>query len=115
VISEDKKGYVGYNAVTRFRQTPPNPFKRGVVLERGIPRHGFDLLDETMNHIGVVTSGSYSPILKRGIALVMVDQRSSSLGTPVKIKIRESVEGGRLVKPPFYDEALYGWKRAAKQ
>jgi len=115
VVSEDKKGYIGYDALDRLRQSLPNPFKRGAVLERGIPRHGFELLGERTNRIGIVTSGSYSPILKRGIALVMVDQKSSSLGTPVGIKVRESIEDGRLVKPPFYDETVYGWKRTTKQ
>jgi aminomethyltransferase len=115
VISEDKKRYVGHEAVERFRQSPPDPVKRGVVLERGIPRHGFQLLDNKSNNIGTVTSGSYSPILRRGIALTMVKQRESSLGVEVGIMIRESVESGRLVKPPFYDEKAYGWRRTAKQ
>jgi aminomethyltransferase len=115
VISDDKKGYIGYGALARLHQSPPNPVKRGVILEKGIPRHGFELLDERSNNIGAVTSGSYSPILKQGIALTMVEQTFSTLGAQVGVRVRESVERGRLVKPPFYDETVYGWRRAAKQ
>jgi len=115
VISEDKKEYIGHEALEGFRQSLPSPVKRGVILERGIPRHGFQLLDSKSKNIGTVTSGTYSPILKRGIALTMVEQSESSLGAQVGIMVRDSVEAGRLVKTPFYDEAAYGWKRTAKQ
>jgi aminomethyltransferase len=113
VISADKKGYVGCDVVARLREAPPEVVKRGAVLDRGIPRHGFEVLDTRSSPIGTVTSGSFSPILRRGIALCRVRRESSELGAAVKVKVRASVEDGRLVKPPFYDEATYGWKRTA--
>ena len=113
VISADKEGYIGYEAISAARQTPPDVIKKGAVLDKGIPRHGFDVLDSESDRIGVVTSGSFSPVLKKGIALCRVKLGSSESGNPVKVRVRNSLEGGRLVKPPFYDEASYGWKRAA--
>jgi aminomethyltransferase len=113
VISAGKSGYVGCDAVSALKQTPPDVVKRGAVLDRGIPRHGFGVLDSASSPIGTVTSGSFSPVLRKGIALCRVSQGSSEMGSQVKIRVRDSVEGGRLVKPPFYDETSYGWRRAA--
>jgi aminomethyltransferase len=112
VVSADKKGYVGYDAVTGLKEAPPEVVRRGAVLDRGIPRHGFEVLDTRSSPIGTVTSGSFSPILRRGIALCRVRRESAELGAAVKVKVRSSVEDGRLVRPPFYDESSYGWKRS---
>jgi len=113
VVSADKRGYVGYDAISAARQAPPDVVRKGAVLDRGIPRHGFDVLDAGSERIGTVTSGSFSPILKKGIALCRVKTGSSEPGNQVKVRVRTLLEGGFLVKPPFYDEATYGWKRAA--
>lgn len=112
VISADKKGYVGSDAILEFRQRSADVIKRGAVLDRGIPRHGFEVLDEVSDRIGVVTSGSFSPVLRRGIALCRIKLGNSESGSVVKVRVRDSLEEGHLVKPPFYDEASYGWKRA---
>ncbi|MDA4124868.1 MAG: glycine cleavage system aminomethyltransferase GcvT [Thaumarchaeota archaeon] len=105
-----KSGYVGSAKVAELRTRPPEFVRRGVVLESGIPRHGFDVLGPE-GPVGKVTSGTFSPILRRGIALCSVRQESSEIGSGVKVTIRESVQAGHIVKPPFYDEQLYGWKR----
>ncbi len=115
VISADKAGYIGYESIAELRENPPPQVKRGVVLDRGIPRHGFDVFDEASNPIGSVTSGTFSPILKRGVALCKVKRELSGLGSAVRVKVRETEEGGHLVKPPFYDETAYGWKRTPQR
>jgi aminomethyltransferase len=115
VISAEKKNYIGYGAISELKEAPPAIVKRGVVLDRGIPRHGFDVLDNEFDPIGSVTSGSFSPILRRGIALCRVERESSGIGCSVRVKIRDSTEEGHLVRPPFYDETLYGWKRTTQR
>ncbi len=110
VISANKGGYVGSEAVSDLRERTPTVVRRGVVLDQGIPRHGFEVLGRS-GAVGKVTSGTFSPILRKGIALCRVGQESSELGLEVKVTIRESARAGRIVKPPFYDEQLYGWKR----
>lgn len=110
VISADKTGYVGSEAVRDMKTRTPEVVRRGVVLEQGVPRHGFDILDAT-GPAGKVTSGTFSPIVRKGIALCSIRQESSELGTGVRVMIRESAQAGRIVKPPFYDERIYGWKR----
>ena len=115
VVSAEKNDYVGFDAIADLRQSPPDVIKRGAVLSRGIPRHGFEIFDLSSDRIGVVTSGSYSPILKQGIALCSVKQERSEPGSRVKVRVREIDEEGRLVRPPFYDENVYGWKRTTQR
>jgi aminomethyltransferase len=111
VISADKTGYVGYETIAKLRNEPPTEVKRGVVLERGIPRHAFEVRGIDSNMVGVVTSGSFSPILKRGIALCRLRPDYSSIGAKVRIAVRDKEEEGQVVKPPFYSETEYGWRR----
>lgn len=110
VISADKKGYVGYDAVSRLRAAPRARARKGIVLDEGIPRHGFRVLDSRGGAVGHVTSGTFSPVLRKGIALALV---GADLGDASQawVEIREESRPGRYVKPPFYDASLYGWKR----
>ena len=68
--------------------------------DRGIPRHGYDILNEGTK-VGTVTSGTLSPVIRKGIAMGYVPLRLASVGTKVQIKIRESVVSAEIVKPPF--------------
>ena len=109
VLSAGKTGYVGSEAVSRIRAAPPTMVTRGAVLDRGIPRHGFDILNDG-GKIGTVTSGTFSPVLRKGIALCRVKAGVPD-AEPFWVTIRDARSEGRFVKPPFYDEKLYGWKR----
>ncbi|MDV3278282.1 MAG: glycine cleavage system aminomethyltransferase GcvT [Nitrososphaerales archaeon] len=113
VVSADKTGYVGYDAVSRLRASPPARVRRGIVLDEGIPRHGFEVLDAQGGVAGQVTSGTFSPVLRKGIALAMI-RRDIPESSGARVRIRETSFPGRYVKPPFYDESLYGWKRGSK-
>lgn len=71
-----------------------------LVDDRGIPRHGYDIIREG-GKIGAVTSGTLSPVLKKGIAMGYVPLEQSEFGTPVAIRIRETDASAKIVKPPF--------------
>ncbi|MBI3860155.1 MAG: glycine cleavage system aminomethyltransferase GcvT [Thaumarchaeota archaeon] len=114
VISEGKGEYFGRAAIDTARESGPETIRRGLVLGKGIPRHGFNILDESDSRTGTVTSGTFSPVLRKGIALCRVRREASEVGSPVKVVIRDTIEGGNLAKTPFYDEQTYGWKRAAQ-
>lgn len=110
VVSQDKTGYVGSAALSDLKTKPLDAVRRGVVIEQGIPRHGFDVLDDS-GRIGVVTSGTFSPVLRKGIALCRLKPEGTEAGAPVQISIRDTPQRGQVVKTPFYDERIYGWKR----
>ncbi|WKB81719.1 glycine cleavage system aminomethyltransferase GcvT [Cellulophaga lytica] len=72
------------------------------LTERGIPRHDYDIVDADGAKIGVVTSGTMSPSLNKGIGLGYVPTDLSSAGTEIFIQIRKKAVAATVVKLPFY-------------
>jgi aminomethyltransferase len=72
------------------------------MVERGIARDGYNVLDGGGREIGYVTSGSPAPFLKKNIALAYVPPEFAALGTPVKVEIRGQGVGAVVVPTPFY-------------
>ena len=70
--------------------------------ERGIPRHGYDIVDNNGNKIGVVTSGTMSPSLSKGIGLGYVPSIFASVDSKINIQIRKNAVTATVVKLPFY-------------
>lgn len=71
------------------------------MIERGIPRHDYEIVDIDGNVIGKVTSGTQSPSLQRGIGMGYVKTAFSKVGTDIFIKIRDNKVLARVVKMPF--------------
>lgn len=71
------------------------------MLDRGIPRHGYELTDKDGNWIGVVTSGTQSPMLNKGIGMGYVAKEYSAFGTEIYVKVRNKILKARVVKVPF--------------
>lgn len=110
VVSTGKTGYVGYDALADPGSRDPQNIRRGLVLDSGIPRHGYEVADSS-GELGVITSGTFSPITRKGIAQCRVMRGRSDFGARVSVSVRDATIGGTITKPPFYDERLYGWKR----
>jgi aminomethyltransferase len=72
------------------------------MIDRGIPRHDYPILDSNGNVIGKVTSGTMSPSMKVGIGLGYVAKEFSTLETEIFIEIREKGVKAKVVKLPFY-------------
>ncbi|QMU64535.1 MAG: glycine cleavage system aminomethyltransferase GcvT [Flavobacteriaceae bacterium] len=70
--------------------------------ERGIPRHDYPIVDVEGNKIGVVTSGTMSPSLGKGIGLGYVPKGVSKPGNIIFIQIRKKTIPATIVKLPFY-------------
>jgi aminomethyltransferase len=71
------------------------------MIERGIPRHGYEIVDESGKQIGIVTSGTMSPCLKVGIGMGYLNADYISEGSEIYIKIRNKNLKAKLVKMPF--------------
>lgn len=110
VLSQGKTGYIGASALGDPGAHAPPMVRRGLVLESGIPRHGFEVIGSS-GPLGEVTSGTFSPIAHKGIALCRIKSGHSEAGESVEVVIRGSRQKGAITKPPFYDEQRYGWKR----
>lgn len=72
------------------------------MVERGIPRHDYPIIDNEGKVIGKVTSGTMSPSLKKGIGLGYVTIENSKLENEIFIEIRNKGVKAKIVKAPFY-------------
>ena len=72
------------------------------MLEKGIPRQHYVILNENNEEIGEVTSGTMSPMLKKGIGMAYVQFDYRKLGTEIYIQIRKKKLKAKIVKLPFY-------------
>ena len=72
------------------------------LLERGIPRKGYEIIDANELTIGSVTSGTMSPSLEKGIGMGYVKTNNTAVGTSIYVKIRKKIVAAVVVKIPFY-------------
>jgi len=72
------------------------------LLDRGIPRHGYSIVDEAGNEIGKVTSGTMGPSVKKAIGMGYVPKALAKAGTELLIQVRNKQLKAVVVKLPFY-------------
>lgn len=72
------------------------------MIDRGIPRHDYEIADATGKTIGKVTSGTQSPSLQKAIGLGYVPVAFSKSESEIFVKIRDKALKARVVKIPFY-------------
>ena len=72
------------------------------LTERGIPRHDYEIVDAEGTVIGIVTSGTMSPSLGKGIGMGYVTKENSKLETEIFIQVRKKAIPAKVVRLPFY-------------
>lgn len=72
------------------------------MIERGIPRQHYEIVNETGEPIGMVTSGTMSPMMKKGVGLGYVQTGYSKPETEIHIRIRSKKVKAKVVKLPIY-------------
>ena len=70
--------------------------------ERAVPRHDYEIVDASGNAIGIVTSGTMSPSMNKGIGLGYVTTEHSAVDSDIYIRIRKNDVPAKVVKLPFY-------------
>ncbi len=102
-ITKFTKDFVNSEALAKEKEHGP---KRKLIAfeldDRGIPRQGYDIVDGQGKTIGVVTSGTMSPSLGKGIGLGYVPKIFSEVGSKINIQIRKNAVPATVVKLPFY-------------
>jgi aminomethyltransferase len=71
------------------------------MIDKGIPRHHYDICDEDGNKLGYVTSGTQSPTLNKAIGIGYVQVEQSAIDTSIHIKVRDKLLKAKVVKIPF--------------
>lgn len=102
-VTKFTKDFTNSEALKLERENGPKNKLVGFELdEKGIPRQGYDIVDNDGKVIGKVTSGTMSPSLHKGIGLGYVPAELSEVGSKINIQIRKNAVPATIVKTPFY-------------
>lgn len=102
-ITKFTKEFTNSEALEDEKRRGPEQKLVGFELDdRGIPRHGYDIVDSEGKTIGRVTSGTMSPSLGKGIGLGYVPTILAQPGSKINIQVRKKAIPATVVKLPFY-------------
>lgn len=101
-ITKFNKDFIGKEVIEQQKEKGIDIKLIGFKLaERGVPRQDYKILDENENEIGIVTSGTQSPVLKEGIGMGYVKTDAAKIGSPILIQVRNKTIKAEIVKTPF--------------
>ena len=101
-ITKFSKDFAG--KVILEKQKTSGPERRLVgfeMIDKGIPRHGYELKDQLGATIGFVTSGTQSPSLGKAIGMGYVRSAYANIDTPIFVKVRDKLLQAKVAKMPF--------------
>jgi aminomethyltransferase len=101
-ITKFNHNFVNHDSLLTQKEERPNRRLIGFKMaDKGIPRTGYDILNEEEEIIGKVTSGTLSPMLQNGIGLGYVEVPYHKKGANIKIAIRKKKVDAVISRPPF--------------
>lgn len=99
----EKDEFIGHAALAEAKE---KGVTRSLVclemIERGIARDGYKIVDDGGKEIGYVTSGSYAPFLKKNISIAYLPPELAAVDTVVNVQIRSQAVKAKVVPSPFY-------------
>jgi aminomethyltransferase len=107
VTLEDGRDFIGREALARLTEQPPEVRLTCLrLLQRGVPRAGAPVLDAAgEEQFATLTSGSYSPTLRAGIAMAYLPVERAAPGTRLAIEMHARPAAAEVVRRPFYRRA----------
>lgn len=101
-ITKFNKPFTNSDKHLKIKQEGPSKKLIGFeMIDRGIPRQHYEILDNNGNKIGEVTSGTQSPGLNKGIGMGYVKAEFAKNGTEILIQVRNNQLKARVTKMPF--------------
>ncbi|MCB1177382.1 MAG: glycine cleavage system aminomethyltransferase GcvT [Leptospiraceae bacterium] len=102
IVKEKTTPFLGYDKIIDQKKNGAKVGLTGIIMEDpGIPRENFKIFDEFSVEIGFTTSGTFSPSLKKGIALAILEKGSIVDGNTVFIEIRGEKKKAKIQKGNF--------------
>jgi len=102
-ITKFSKDFINSKSLLQEKESgTPRKLVGFELVDRGIPRHDYLIVDANGNEIGTVTSGTMSPSLNKAIGLGYVDVASAAVDSEIFIVIRDKKVLSKIVKFPFY-------------
>jgi len=106
LIKWDKGDFIGRQSLEQQRQEGLSKKLVGFeLLDRGVPRPHYQIYSGE-RVVGVVTSGTFSPSLGKGIGMGYVTLDHSQIGTPLELHIRDRIVRAKVVATPFYSSKV---------
>ncbi|MDD2396603.1 MAG: glycine cleavage system aminomethyltransferase GcvT [Tissierellia bacterium] len=103
-VKLNKENFIGKEALANQKSEGLNRKIIGFeMIDRGIPRNNYEVYAEGRK-IGYVTTGSFSPTLKKNIGLALIDSAYSKEGTEIEVLIRNKNLKAKVIKKPFYSK-----------
>jgi len=94
-----------FNGKALLEEQKANGVSRKLVgfemVDKGIPRHDYKIVDAANNEIGVVTSGTQAPSLGKAIGMAYVSKDHSAEGSEIFVQVRDKALKAIVVKMPF--------------
>jgi aminomethyltransferase len=99
----DQNNFIDKELLLKQKEDKPTRMLKGFeLIEKGIARHGYPVEDANGNEIGIVTSGTVSPLTKKSIGMAYVKAGHHQLGTEIYIRIRNKSLKAVIAKTPFF-------------
>ncbi|MEM4703659.1 MAG: glycine cleavage system aminomethyltransferase GcvT [Candidatus Bathyarchaeia archaeon] len=112
VVKLQKENFLGKNALQKQKEEGIKRKRVGIIMqEQGIPRPGFKILNDKKEAIGILTSGTFSPLLKVGVGMGYVEATQVQEGAIVNLAIRDKLVKAKIASFPLYDAEKYGYRR----
>ncbi len=98
----DTKDLIDKEFIKKQKETGvARKLKGFIMIDRGIPRHDYKILNENNEEIGMVTSGTQSPVLKKGIGMGYINEDYNKIDQEIYIQVRNRKLKAKIVKTPF--------------
>ncbi|MCE1247488.1 MAG: glycine cleavage system aminomethyltransferase GcvT [Firmicutes bacterium] len=113
-VKLEKNDFIGKDPLKKFETEKPARKMIGFEMKKpGIARKDHKVFNAEGKEIGVVTSGSFSPSLKKNLGLAVVDRKGIKIGTQINIEIRGRMVPAQVIKTPFYKGSVKSAKKNA--
>ena len=104
-ITKFTKDFINSAKLLKQKEQGPQRKLVGFVMEeKSIARHGYDIVNDKGDKIGIVTSGTISPTLGIGIGMGYVSSAHAAIGSQISISVRNRPMKARIVKMPFIQQ-----------
>ena len=102
-VKLDKTDFIGKDALVKQKQVGLSRKLVGFEMSKGIPRQGYEVFSGD-EEIGVVTTGYYSPTLKRNIGLALIQSEFASMGGNISVQVRKKRFDAVIISKKFYQK-----------
>ena len=99
----DGNDFIDRDYMAKMKEDKPTRRLKGFeMIDRGIPRQHYKIEDAEGNEIGEVTSGTMSPLTKKGIGMGYLKTGFTKVDTEIFIRVRNKALKAKVAKTPFF-------------